>query len=166
MIKIMKRLAFLSVTVLTLVAFITPSTALALGATQISGIAYWPNAGQCTDPEGAGSNYAVLMTGDLRGCHYTFVQTAVCSPGGVYEETGTETFVGQYKGVSGSFRTTYRFTATYADCAHAIGELVGRCEHPIIAGSGKGVFTDVTGRIDMKDDVAAGDFLYRGHLQW
>ena len=162
----MKRLAFLSVTILTLVAFMMPSAALALGATQISGIAYWPNTGQCTDPEGAGATYAVVMTGDLSGCHYTFVETAVCSSGGVYNETGTETFVGQYNGSSGSFRTTYRFTARYADCANLIGELVGRCEHPILAGSGKGIFEGITGRIDMQDDIAAGDFLYRGHLQW
>ncbi len=161
----MKRLAFLSVTILTLVAFITPSPALALGATQISGVAYWPNAGQCTDPEGAGSDYAVVMTGDLSGCHYTFVETAVCSSGEVYNETGTEIFVGQYNGGSGSFETTYRFTARYADCSNLIGELVGRCQHPIIAGSGKGIFAGVTGHIDMQDDIAAGNFLYRGHLR-
>lgn len=162
----MKRLAFLSVTILTLVAFIMPSAAFALGMTQISGIAYWPNAGQCTDSEGAGSTYAVVMTGDLKGCHYTFVETAVCSSGGVYQETGTETFVGQYNGGSGSFRTTYRFTAKYADCANVAGELVGRCEHPIIVGSGKGIFAGVTGRLDMQDNIVVGDFLYRGHLQW
>ena len=162
----MKRLVFLSVTILTLVAFIMPSTALALGITQISGIAYWPNAGQCTDLEGAGSTYAVVMTGDLKGCHYTFVETAVCSSGGVYNETGTEIFVGQYDGGSGSFRTTYRFTARYTDCSNLVGEIVGRCQHPIIVGSSKGIFEGVTGRIDMQDDIAAGNFLYRGHLQW
>lgn len=162
----MKRLAYLSVVTLTLMALVMPSTVSALGATQISGIAYWPNPGQCTDPEGAGSDYAVLMTGDLEGCLYTFVETAVCSSGGVYIETGTEIFVGQYDGGSGSFETTHRFTARFTDCASLTGELVGRCEHPIIAGSGKGVFEGVAGRLDMKDDIAAGNFLYRGHLKW
>jgi hypothetical protein len=160
----MKGLAFLSVTILTLVALVIPSTALAQGATQISGIAYWPNSGECTDPEGVGSDYAVIMTGDLVGCHYTFVETAVCSPAGTYNETGTETFVGQYNGENGTFRTTYRFTAKYNDCANLV-EIVGRCQHPIIEGSGTGVFEGMNGRLDFKDDIAAGNFPYRGHLR-
>jgi hypothetical protein len=105
------------------------------------------------------------MTGDLEGCHYVFVETARCSPGGAYTETGTETFVGLYNGVPGTFRTTYLFTATYEDCANLVGEIAGRCQHPIIAGSGEGVFEGVTGRFDMKDDVEAGDFPYRGHFR-
>ena len=156
----MKRIAFLSVATLMLAALIMPSTVNALGATQISGIAYWPNSGQCNDSEGAGSDYAVVMTGDLEGCLYTFVEAAVCSSGGVYNETGNEIFVGQNDGGSGSFGTTYRFTARFSDCANVTGELVGRCEHPIMTGSGKGTFEGVAGRIDMKDDIAAGNFLY------
>jgi hypothetical protein len=58
-----KRLGFLLVTILALAALIMPSTVLALSASQISGIAYWPTAGQCTDPEGAGASYVVVMTG-------------------------------------------------------------------------------------------------------
>jgi len=161
-----KRLGFLLVTILALAALIMPSTVLAMSATQVSGIGYWPTDGQCTDPEGAGASYVVHLTGILKGCHYTFVETATCSSGGVYNETGNEIFVGQYNGSSGSFRTTYRFTATYADCDHATGEIAGRCEHPIIEGSGKGIFEGVTGRIDMRDDVAAGNFPYKGHLGW
>lgn len=88
------RFIYLPVAILVLLALIIPSQALALGATQFSGVAYWPGEGQCTDPEGAGSSYVVLMTGDLQGCHYTFVETAVCSPGGAYNETGHEVFVG------------------------------------------------------------------------
>ena len=158
----MKRLAFLSVTIL--MALIISSTALAQGATQISGIAYWPNTGECTDPEGMGSDYAVKMTGDLSGCHYTFVETAVCSPGGAYNETGHEIFVGQYNGATGTFRTIYRFTAKYVDCENFV-EVVGRCQHPIISGSGEGVFAGMTGRLDFKDDIVAGNFPYRGHLK-
>lgn len=159
----MKGLAFLSVTILTLVALIIPSPALAQGATQISGIAYFAT-GQCNDPEGEGSDYAVIMTGDLQGCHYTFIETALCSPGGAYNETGTETFVGQYNGETGTFRTTYRFTAKYNDCVNLV-EMVGRCQHPIIKDSGTGVFKGMTGRLDFKDDIAAGNFPYRGHLR-
>jgi hypothetical protein len=101
------------------------------------------------------------MTGDLEGCLYTFVESAKCSPSGVYLETGTETFVGQ----GGTFRTTYRFEAKYQDCANLAVEIHGRCQHPIIAGSGTGPFEGVTGRLDFKDDIEAGNFPYRGHLK-
>jgi len=144
-------------------AQISPFTA---GMTQISGIGYFAEPGQCNDPQGLGSSYGLIMTGDLQGCHYIFVETARCSAGGAYKETGTETFVGLYSGAPGTFRTTYSFTATYRDCANLLGEIAGRCEHPIVAGSGEGVFEGVTGRFDMKDDVVAGNFPYRGHLQF
>ena len=120
------------------------------GATQISGIGYYAGPGECNDPEGQGSDYDLTMTGDLEGCHYVFVETARCSAGGAYSETGTETFVGLYNGAPGTFKTTYLFTAKYTDCANLVGEIVGRCQHPIIAGSGEGVFEGVTGRFDMQ----------------
>ena len=135
------------------------------GATQISGIGFFAAPGECNGPEGQGSDYAVIMTGDLEGCLYTFVETARCSAGGAYSETGTETFVGLYNGVSGTFKTTYRFTAKYMDCANLAGAIAGRCQHPVIAGSGEGVFEGVTGRFDMKDDVETGSFPYRGHFR-
>jgi hypothetical protein len=159
----MKRFASLSVNILLMLTLFLPSTAFALGAAQISGTAFWPAFGQCADPQGAGSNYAVVMTGDLQGCHYTFVETSVCAPGGAYAETGHEIFVGWYKGQSGTFKTTYRFTAKYNNCVD-FKEVVGRCQHPIIAGSGTGVFEGMTGRLDLKDDVVAGNFPYTGHL--
>ena len=135
------------------------------GATQISGNGFYAEPGQCNDPDGQGSSYVLTMTGDLEGCHYVFVETASCSAGGAYSETGTETFVGLYNGAPGTFKTTYLFTAKYKDCPNAVGEIAGRCEHPLIAGSGEGVFEGVTGRFDMKDDVEAGNFPYRGHFR-
>ena len=135
------------------------------GSTQISGIAYYAAPGACTDPEGQGSDYVLTMTGDLEGCPYVFVETAKCSPGGAYSETGTETFVGEYNGAPGSFRTTYVFTATYRDCANLVGEIAGRCQHPLVAGSGEGVFEGLTGRLDMVDDIETGSFPYRGHFR-
>ena len=45
-------------------------------------------------------------------------------------------------------------------------EIFGRCQHPIVAGSGTGVFEGVTGRLDFKDDIAAGNFPYRGHFKF
>src|SRR5262245_15039187 len=62
----------------------------------IGGVAYWANPGECTHPEGNGSNFALKMTGDLQGCHYIFVESATCTPSGVYYERGVETFVGWY----------------------------------------------------------------------
>jgi hypothetical protein len=135
------------------------------GATQMSGIGYYAEPGQCNDPEGQGADFALTMTGDLEGCHYVFVATAGCSAGGAYSESGTETFVGLYNGAPGTFKTTYLFTAKYRDCPSLVGEIAGRCQHPIIAGSGEGVFEGVTGRFDMKDDVETGSFPYRGHFR-
>ena len=138
---------------------------LTRGATQISGIGYFAGPGECNDPEGEGSDYDLTMTGDLEGCHYVFIETATCTAGGTYNETGTETFVGLYNGAPGTFETTYRFTAKYTDCANLVGEIVGRCQHPITAGSGEGVFEGVTGRLDFKDDIEMGNFPYRGHFR-
>jgi hypothetical protein len=45
-------------------------------------------------------------------------------------------------------------------------EIFGRCQHPIVNGSGEGVFSGVTGRLDMKDDIEAGNYPYRGHLKF
>src|SRR6188472_791932 len=43
------------------------------GATQISGIGAYAGPGQCDDSEGEGSDYKLIMNGDLEGCHYVFV---------------------------------------------------------------------------------------------
>jgi hypothetical protein len=136
------------------------------GATQISGIGYFDLDGECDDVKGQGSSYNLTMTGDLEGCHYVYIESSSCSAGGAYTERGTETFVGAYNGTTGTFRTTYLFTATYEDCATLTGEIVGRCQHPIIAGSGEGIFEGVTGRLDFQDDIETGNFPYRGHFRW
>ena len=59
-----------------------PSPALAGGATQISGVGFYADDVTCDDPEGEGADYALVMYGDLEGCLYTFVETAVSSPSG------------------------------------------------------------------------------------
>jgi hypothetical protein len=51
-------------------------------------------------------------------------------------------------------------TEKYEDCINFV-EMVGRCQHPIIEASGTGVFEGLTGRLDIMDDVAAGNFPYR-----
>lgn len=139
------------------------------GATQIRGIGVYAEIPEC-DYEAMGAAYAVLMTGDLEGCFYVFIEEYDCSPSGTYRETGREYFVGTYKGETGTFWTTYRFEGKFEGCAEDgsyIGaEIFGRCQHPIVDGSGTGVFEGVTGRMDFKDDMEAGNFPYRGHLKY
>ncbi|MDO9374663.1 MAG: hypothetical protein Q7T76_09605 [Ferruginibacter sp.] len=140
-----------------------------VGATQIAGVSYYDANDECNSA-GQGATYALNMTGDLTGCWYIFIDKFDCTPGGAYMELGRELFVGTYKGESGSFWTTYRFEARYEGCAadgsYLGAEIVGRCQHPIIEGSGEGVFKGVKGRLDMKDDIAAGNYPYRGHLRF
>jgi hypothetical protein len=165
-----RRLTILTLTTLAAVALIgvvwtAPSPALAEGATQISGVAVFDAADVCNSAS-VNADYALIMDGDgdLEGCLYTFVETADCSPSGTYRETGRELFVGEYNGDVGRFRTTYKFEAKYEDCPNLIGEIFGRCQHPIVEGSGRGVFQGVRGRLDFKDEVETGEFFYRGHL--
>ena len=138
-----------------------------LGATQISGIGYYATTGEC-DYESRGAAYAIKMTGDLVGCLYAFIDDFECSPSGTYREEGREYFVGTYNGQPGTFWTTYKFEAKYEDCdGGPLGaEIFGRCQHPIVAGSGTGVFNGVSGQLNFKDDIEAGNFPYRGHFRF
>ena len=138
------------------------------GATQISGVGFYATAGEC-DYESQGAVYAIRMTGDLEGCLYAFIDDFECSPSGTYREEGREYFVGTYNGQSGMFWTTYKFEAKYEGCNNGApegAEIFGRCQHPIVAGSGTGVFNGVTGQINFKDDIEAGNFPYRAHLRF
>ena len=137
------------------------------GATQLSGIGYFATSGEC-DYETQGAVYAIKMTGDLEGCLYAFIDDFECSPSGTYREEGREYFVGTYNGQSGTFWTTYKFEAKYEDCdGGPLGaEIFGRCQHPIVDGSGTGVFNGVSGQINFKDDIEAGNFPYRGQLRY
>ncbi len=148
--------------------FNKPLPALAEEATQISGVTFFADTGECDDPEGAGANFALVMDGDLEGCLYTFVETQESSPSGTYRETGTELFVAsEVDGTEvGTFETTYRFEAKYEDVTDPTTEIFGRCQHPIVEGSGTGIFQGVSGQLFFKDDVEAGTFPYRGHLQY
>ena len=165
-----RRLTILAITVLlvaalTSVALTVTSPASANGATQISGIGYFAEDGECTDPEGTGADFANRLEGDLAGCLYIFVGPYAGSPSGTYRERGTETFVGTYMGQAGTFETTYLFTAKFDEA----GQKFGRCQHPIVAGSGTGVFDGVSGRFDVKDNIEDGvaiNFPFTGHLRW
>ena len=139
------------------------------GATQISGVGYFAAASDC-DWTSQGAEFALHLTGDLEGCLFVFVESYDCSPSGTYREQGEEYFVGTYKGETGTFRTSYRFEAKYEGCSEDgffLGaEIFGRCQHPIQAGTGTGVFAGVSGRLDFKDNVETGALPFRGHLRY
>lgn len=139
------------------------------GETQISAVGVYAAVGECTSPDEK-ADYIVSITGDFAGCLYTYVDAYGCSPGGTYREEGREHFVGIYNGKEGSFWTSYKFESKFEACspsgAPLGGEIKGRCQHPITAGSGKGVFDGVTGRLDMKDNIDGGNFIIRGHFQF
>lgn len=154
------------------VGFVAPVSAA--GATQISGIGYVPEEGECTDvvvnEAGQTADFATKMTGDLEGCQYVFVETHTCGPSGIYIETGSEIYILDGPYGQGTFNTTYRFQAKFEGC-DADGfptgaELFGGCQHPIVANTGTGDYEGVTGRLHFKDDIAAGNFPYTGHLKW
>jgi len=143
------------------------SANIGVGAAQISGIGFYATSGEC-DSETQGAVYAIRMTGDLEGCLYAFIDDYECSPSGTYREEGREYFIGTYNGQPGTFWTTYKFESKYEDCEGGpLGaEIFGRCQHPITAGSGTGVFAGVSGQINFKDDIEAGNFPYRGQLRF
>jgi hypothetical protein len=139
------------------------------GASQVDGVSFLAEAAECDVPT-QGATYALRMTGDLEGCLFIFIDEFECSPSGTYREIGREYFVGNYNGGTGSFWTTYKFEAKYEGCAANGGplgaEIFGRCQHPIVEGSGTGVFAGVYGRLEMKDDIAEGNYPYRGHFRY
>ena len=106
------------------------------------------------------------MTGSLQGCLYAKVETQKDTPGGVYLEGGEEVFVGSLNGGPlGTFATTYRFESKWDPDVLTGVEVRGRCQHPIVEGSGTGGFEGAKGRVDFKDII--GDpvtFDYRGHI--
>lgn len=156
-----KAIATLTSLTAALVMVVVPAGAAVAGSDQISGVANW--AAEC---DGLTSEFTLVLEGDLAGCWYTdTIETGKEMPSGVYLETGTETFVGcltvDGEEKCGSFSTTYRFSSKFA----ASGEQIfGRCQHPIVAGSGTGDFEGATGRLDFKDNVETGEAAYRGHI--
>src|SRR5262245_11868584 len=133
-----------------------------------------------------GSDFAVLMTGDLEGCLSIWVQGYTCKEvNGFahYTERGREAFVGNLRGKQGRFTTAYTINAAYASgfCQSFDFslELSGSCTHKITGKAGaflnrEGVFTmfdvitNVTGD-PVTGAFAAGsganNFLYVGRLR-
>ena len=138
---------------------------------QISGVGIFDTTGACPAPPTGYEDFTSLppmvMTGSLEGCWYTKVVSTKDNgaPSGIYQERGEEVFVGSLDGGPvGTFAATFKFTSQWDPDASTGSEVHGRCEHPIVDGSGTGGFAGATGRVDFKDDVATGEFLYRGHI--
>lgn len=153
-------------------AIAVPTALAAQGATQIAGDGQVVGFGEPCGPDGemsAPDGVTIELTaGSLVGCWFTTEVTHFAvTPSGTIQERGRETLkVYDEEGdVVGTFSTTYKFTGKFED-GGAGDEIHGRCQHPIIKGSGTGMFEGVTGRVDFKDvDPAAGILEYRGHLK-
>jgi hypothetical protein len=144
--------------------------AASAATTQISGVGFF-DAIACPAPPTGYEDFisypGIAMHGSLEGCWYTKVVTSRDNgtPSGVYQERGEEVFVGSFDGgPEGTFTTTYNFSSKWEPDVTNGSEVRGRCEHPIVAGSGTGGFEGATGRLDFKDDVVTGDYLWRGHI--
>jgi hypothetical protein len=155
-----------------LVALSAPANA---ATNQISGVAVYDTTPPtvCLDPPPPGyeeftSYPPLVMTGSLDGCMYTKVESTKDNgaPSGVYIESGEEVFVGSLNGGPvGTFSTTYKFESKWDPDVSTGSEVHGRCQHPIVEGSGTGGFAGATGRLDFKDEVTTGQFFYRGHIK-
>ena len=131
---------------------------------QISGVGVLDEAPtQCNDAPAGFEDFTLVMTGSLEGCLYTKIVTARDTPSGVYLETGEEILVGTLNGGAvGTFTTTYKFEAKFNPDE---SEIHGRCQHPIVEGSGTGGFEGTRGRLNFKDIVETGEYIYRGHIK-
>ncbi len=136
---------------------------------QISGTAvYDVRRSICKGPPSGYANFVsypgLVLSGSLQGCWYTKVDASKTTPSGVYLESGREVFVGRLNGGPiGVFATTYKFESKFSGST----EIFGRCQHPLVAGSGTGGFAGATGRVDIKDIVADPSniyYVYRGHI--
>ena len=148
---------------------VNPVTANA--STRLSGDASF-NVVACPTPPAGYETFTdydgLLLTGDLEGCLYTDVHTVKQTPGGVYLESGEEVFIGSLNGGPvGTFATTYKFEGKYDPDTGF--QQHGRCQHPIVEGSGTGGFEGAKGRLNFKDIINAGSptaYIYRGHIKF
>lgn len=164
-----QRLTLLGVVMGGLLVTALSAPVSAAGTTQISGEGSYDTTGsQCgTPPAGFADFTPLILTGDLEGCLYSDIVTSTDhgTPSGIYIETGRELIVGSLNGGPvGTFITTYRFESKWDPEVSTGVEVKGRCQHPIVTGSGTGGFAGATGRLDFKDEVSTGRFFYRGHI--
>lgn len=165
-----RRLGVLAVLVIVLT--IAGSAPASARSNQISGVGVFDVSGStCSGPPSGYADFVsyppIVLSGSLQGCWYTKVDTFKDNgaPSGVYLESGREVFVGSLNGgPTGVFTTTYKFESKWDPDVSTGSEVRGRCQHPLVAGSGTGGFAGATGRVDFKDIVADGSYIYRGHI--
>jgi hypothetical protein len=147
-------------------ALVALPASVSAATNQLAGDAYYDTTGAVCGPPPPGyadftSYDPLVLRGNLAGCWYTKVETSSLLPSGVYLETGQEVFVGTLNGGPvGMFSTTYRFEARLDPNGT---EIRGRCQHPIVAGSGAGGFAGAGGLVLFKDLVP--EYFYRGHIE-
>jgi hypothetical protein len=154
------------------VLMVVGSAPVSAQSNQISGVGVFDTAGTtCSSPPEGYADYVsyppIVLNGSLKGCWYTKVDTFKDhgAPSGIYLESGREVFVGSLNGgLVGLFTTTYKFQSKWDPNVSTGSEVWGRCEHPIVTGSGTGGFAGATGRVNFRDVVADGSFTYRGHI--
>lgn len=135
----------------------------------VSGSGYY-SAAECPGPPAGYESFTsydgLVMNGDLEGCLYTRVASTKETPSGVYIEVGEEVFVGSLDGgASGTFATTYKFESKWDPDVSTGVEVHGRCQHPLVAGSGTGGFEGATGRLNFKDIIKDPvTYVFRGHI--
>ena len=128
--------------------------------------------GQCLAPPAGYEDFddydGLVLTGSLEGCLYTKVISSKETPGGVYLESGEEVFIGSLDDAApgGTFAMTYKFESKFDPDSGM--QLHGRCQHPIVEGSGTGGFEGATGRLNFKDIIGplATTYDYRGHINF
>lgn len=139
-----------------------------------------------SDCGATGSDFALLMSGDLKGCLSIFIQSFTCTElrdFDHYTERGREAFVGTWRGKNGRFATKYTVDAAYGkgfcQSLDFTLELSGSCIHKIDGRSG--VFDDAEGVFTLFDVITnvtgdpvtgaftpgagANNFLYYGHIR-
>ena len=147
-----------------------PTATSSSNTLQISGRAVYDVSGSiCSGPPSGYADFVdyppLVLSGSLQGCWYTKVDSTKETPSGIYLETGREVFVGSLNGGPiGVFATGYKFESKWDPNVSTGTEVHGRCQHPLVAGSGTGGFAGATGRLDFKDIVADGSYIYRGHI--
>ena len=140
------------------------------GTVGVAGVQSGPvSSAVCTDQTPGLLAYS--MAGGLIGCWYTDTFNSKYQPtSGTFQATGTEHFVGCLdldgdqactgRDPQGTLYFTFQFTGKLNPVT--LAEVHGRCQHPIISGTGD--FANASGVITFKDDVTNGTSLYTGHV--
>jgi hypothetical protein len=156
--------------------FLSVSPVSAQGNTQIAGTGVFDGGVNCGVPPAGFEDYiwfTLELDGDLVGCLDTLPEWGKVTNGNTYQERGREVIEAcldldgdgcDPDDPYGVFETTYHFTSKWAGVPFESAQINGRCQHPIVGGSGTDDFSGATGRLDFKDDVAEGDFDWKGHI--